>query len=168
MGWNLGGTWDPTNAHPRIREAQQEGKAGAAMSERKYRHRGYMDSDPPERQAKKVEQPPVPRHLREPRAPSFPGFTETIKCTRCGRTIEPPVPQDARCNCGCGLHACVQCAFFDPGSRFECMQPVPVRITPKDAPNSCTSFEPRVRVERQTGSTGGTDARSEFDKLFKI
>jgi hypothetical protein len=62
----------------------------------------------------------------------------------------------------------VQCSFFDPGARFECMQAIPARIPVKDAANDCTLFEPRVRVERQTGSAAPSSARSAFDDLFKF
>jgi hypothetical protein len=50
------------------------------------------------------------------------------------------------------------------------MQAIPVRIAAKDAANTCTLFEPRVQVERQTGSTreGPASAKDAFDKLFKI
>jgi len=46
---------------------------------------------------------------------------------------------------------------------------VPARISPKDARNDCTLFEPRVKVERQTGSTreAPSSAKSAFDALFK-
>lgn len=102
----------------------------------------------------------------------MPGFEQAIKCTRCGTELAGYAAPDATCSrCGTALHSCVQCASFDPGSRFECMQPIPARIAPKDAPNTCTLFAPRVQVQRQTGSSreaGPTSAKDAFDKLFKI
>jgi len=57
--------------------------------------------------------------------------------------------------------------YFDPGRRFECMQPITARVAPKDARNSCTFFAPRTTIERQTGSTAPNSARQAFDDLFK-
>jgi hypothetical protein len=44
---------------------------------------------------------------------------------------------------------------------------VPAAVSPKDAANECTLFAAAVRVERQTGSTPTSSARSAFDDLFK-
>jgi hypothetical protein len=56
---------------------------------------------------------------------------------------------------------------FDTSAPFECSRPVPARITPKDARNTCDLFEPRTTVERETKSTAPTSARKAFDDLFK-
>ena len=50
---------------------------------------------------------------------------------------------------------------------FECQQPVPARVSPKDAPNTCTFYEPRTTVERETKTVAPTSARKAFDDLFK-
>lgn len=72
--------------------------------------------------------------------------------------------------CGFELHSCKQCAYFDPGSRFECMKPVAVRVPRKDMRNDCTLYELRVAREKET-STPATlrpnDARQAFENLFK-
>jgi hypothetical protein len=155
------------------------------MSDRKYRQRGYQDDDrdrpPREPRAPGGDQPRAPRPPgrpagvktdREPRAYNVPAFQQTMKCARCGTEIAGYSSFDALCTkCGTALHSCIQCTFFDPGSRFECMQAaLTARIAPKDAPNTCTLFEPRVRLERQTSSTreGPMSAKDAFDKLFKI
>jgi hypothetical protein len=118
------------------------------MSDRKYRQRGYHDSDR-DRPAK----PTTPRPAPEPGAPAgarrisqdgprninMPGYREVVRCSQCGNVGSGDVGLDSRCSrCGTDLHACAQCASFDPGSRFECMQPVTARITPKNAKNACT------------------------------
>jgi len=149
------------------------------MSDRKYRQRGYQD-DNRERGTGDAAKPRPPREPgrpagvktdREPRNVNVPAFQQTIKCSRCGTGIAGYSAPDATCTrCGTALHSCVQCASFDPGQRFECMQSIPARVAPKDAPNTCTFFDPRVQVERQTGSTreGPVSARDAFDKLFKL
>jgi hypothetical protein len=149
------------------------------MSERKYRQRGYMDDDRdraprPREGGRPPRQPGRPagdKTGREPRAPNLPGFQQTMRCARCGAELAAAIGRESTCpSCGADLHSCAQCSFFDPGSRFECMQPIPARVSPKDARNDCTFFEPRVKVERQTGSTrtGPQSARAAFDDLFKF
>jgi hypothetical protein len=150
------------------------------MSERKYRQRGYQDDDRERgtggggqahpRPPREPGRPAGVKTDREPRAVNVPAFQQTIKCARCGAEIAGSSSPDALCRCGTALHSCVQCASFDPGQRFECMQPIPARVSPKDAPNTCTHFDPRVQVQRQTGSTreGPPSARDAFDKLFKL
>jgi len=60
--------------------------------------------------------------------------------------------------------------YFDPGSRFECMQPVQERVAKKDARNNCALYEIRVTREKETSTPAGlrpTDARQAFENLFK-
>jgi hypothetical protein len=134
------------------------------MGDRKYRQRGYQDEERP-RAEPKPRQEPVPREMRKP---NLPGFREVVRCARCGNPVTAAVTDDSRCNrCGADLHSCSQCTTFDPGSRFECMQPVPLRILPKDARNRCALFVPRTVVERETGSAAPSSARKAFDDLFK-
>jgi hypothetical protein len=136
------------------------------MSERKYRQRGYQD-EPRPGPREHTDRPKGEATPREMRRPNMPGFREVVRCARCGHTITSEVTIDARCNrCGSDLHACSQCTSFDPGRRFECMQPITARVSPKDARNDCTLFEPRTVVERETGSTRPNDARKAFDDLF--
>jgi hypothetical protein len=107
---------------------------------------------------------------RDPRVPNMPGFREVFRCTRCG-SIEPvDVGLASTCaKCGVDLHTCVQCTSFDAGATFECMQAIPARVSPKDARNQCTFFSPRIKVERETGSTPAPNpSRKAFDDLFKF
>ncbi len=143
------------------------------MSDRKYRQRGYQDSgmDRPPRDAGEQPKPALrdPRVPRDPRAPNMPGFREVFRCTRCGNIESLDVTSLSRCGkCGVPLHACIQCESFDPGAVFECREKIPVRVSPKDAPNECALFSPRRTVERETGSTAPTSARKAFDDLFKL
>jgi hypothetical protein len=102
----------------------------------------------------------------------MPGFRQVFRCARCGHIEGADVGSASRCGkCGVPLRACVHCAAFDSGARFECRENVPARVSPKDAANSCQFFAPRVSVERETGSTpaaGGSSARKAFDDLFKF
>jgi hypothetical protein len=48
------------------------------------------------------------------------------------------------------------------------MQPVPTRVSPKNARNTCSLYEPRTTVERETTTPRVDDARKAFDDLFKF
>ena len=95
---------------------------------------------------------------------------EVFRCARCGNRLAVPVEADGRCSrCGVDLHACINCASFDTGARWECNQPaITARVTPKDERNLCAFFTPRTTIERQTGTPAGPpSARQAFDDLFK-
>jgi hypothetical protein len=146
------------------------------MSDRKYRHRGYRDDDreprreggaPPKKEYVPRGQPPV-----APKTFSMPGFREVVRCVRCGNelTVATAWSPDGACSrCGAALHSCAQCVHFDTSAPFECQQPIPARVSPKDARNECPLFEPRATVERETSSqaSGPSSARKAFDDLFK-
>ena len=148
------------------------------MSERKYRQRGYQDDardrPPKPESARPAPEPGAPAGTRRisqdgPRNINMPGFREVVRCAPCGAVIEAEVGFDSRCpRCGADLHACSQCGSFDPGSRFECMQTIAARVSPKNARNTCTLFEARTTVERETTTPRTDDARKAFDDLFKF
>jgi hypothetical protein len=148
------------------------------MSDRKYRQRGYQDDDREARPRPESQRPP-----REPGAPAgarrisqdapktinMPGYREVVRCTQCGALVATAIAVDTRCGrCGTDLHSCAQCGSFDPGSRFECMQAIPARVSPKNTRNTCTLFTPRSTVERETTAPRPDDARKAFDDLFKL
>lgn len=145
------------------------------MTDRKYRQRGYQDSErssrPSAPRPRPVE-PRDPRLPRDPKVPNMPGFRSVFRCARCGHEESPEVGLASACGkCGVPLHACVHCASFDAGAPFECRERIPARVSPKDTANTCALFSPRISVERQTGSTpasGGSSARKAFDDLFKL
>ncbi len=147
------------------------------MSDRKYRQRGYQDDDRDrERKAPQQKQPASPGAPRTrgdrpegPKTPNLMAAHEIVKCSQCGERVTAAIGFDSTCSrCGADLHACAQCASFDPGSRFECMQAIPARVTPKNTRNTCPLYSPRTTIERQTGSTAPTTARKAFDDLFKF
>jgi hypothetical protein len=112
------------------------------------------------------------------------GYREVARCARCGTPVESQILSRSTCpKCQQALRACVQCTHFNPSSRFECAQPVTARVSPKDAANDCTFFEPRSGWERETSAHGGggapaggtgdqgassSTARKAFDDLFKF
>ena len=159
---------------------------------RKYRQRGYQD-DERQRQERAGDRRPKgdgrPRRgygPREPRVVNMPAFREVLKCARCGTSIaSSSIRFDTQCTkCAADLLSCAQCTWFDTSRTLECAQPIPKRVSPKDARNSCTYFEARVTVERETHSSApaspaaapararpsspaAASARQAFDDLFK-
>ena len=138
------------------------------MSDRKYRQRGYMNSDR-DREPQQQPKPQAPRDREGPRSPKMMAFGEAVKCASCGVKAPTNITFEASCtNCRAELHTCRQCTYFDPSAHFECShKAIAKRIVNKNARNTCELFAPRTVVERQTSSGAPTDARQAFAKLFK-
>ena len=141
----------------------------------KYRQHGYQDRDREESRKGSGEKSggaPSPKWDLSfgPKPVNLPGTRAVSRCTQCG-TVLKEIPPSGECpKCGFELHSCKQCAYFDPGSRFECMQPVKERIAKKDARNECTLYEIRVTREKETSTPASlkpNDARQAFENLFK-
>jgi hypothetical protein len=156
--------------------------------DRKYRHRGYEDRDRDgreknrERRDKPADAPrPKQQDLLGPRTPRMVGTVMRARCSNCGAVLAPGFDPAGKCpRCQAEIHCCKQCVHFDTGKQFECTQPIPERITKKDAKNECTFFELRMNVEKDTSpvtyasnapaapSPGRpNDARKAFEDLFK-
>ena len=138
----------------------------------KYRQHGYQDRDREEQHKGGGEKPGFAPPKRDntfgPRPVNMPGTRAVSRCAQCGTVLQSVGNQCPKC--GFELHSCKQCMYFDPGKRFECMQPVTERVAKKDARNDCTFYEIRVTREKET-STPATlrpnDARQAFENLFK-
>lgn len=140
------------------------------MSDRKYRQRGYMDSDrePQRPQSQPQSKPREARDREGPRSPKMMAFGEKVKCAACGAPAPASIRLDSSCpKCHGDLHTCRLCTYFDPGARFECRKPITVKIVNKNARNTCELFEARTVVERETSSGTPSDARQAFANLFK-
>ena len=132
---------------------------------RKYKQRGYMDSDGDERSGR-----PQPKKSENfgPRTPNMPGQRSVWRFASCAALLPSGIDQQEKCpNCEAELHSCRQCTFFDTGSRFEGAKPVTARIPKKEARNECSFFAPRTTIERETSSSKPIDARAAFENLFK-
>ena len=144
----------------------------------KYRQPGYQDNDREPRRQEPRKAPQEPRksgpprwdHALGPRPVNLPGTRAVSRCAQCG-TLLLETNGEGKCQkCGFELHSCKQCTYFDPGSRFECMQMVPVRIPKKDERNECNLYEIRVTREKETSTPASArpnDARAAFENLFK-
>jgi len=133
------------------------------MADRKYRQQGYRDQSgaPPRR---------PPSGADAPRGGGMLASRTVSRCGGCGAVLPIATASLAECpNCRAAIHACRQCAHFEPGRRFECAEPVPERVADKQARNDCARFSLRVTVERDASpdSTRPGDIRRGFDNLFK-
>ncbi|HSR52032.1 MAG TPA: hypothetical protein VLV83_14470 [Acidobacteriota bacterium] len=146
---------------------------------RKYRQRGYQDDGERGDKSRRSGKSPGPRHREGPRSPRMMGFQKLARCSMCGAEVaglDEVEPSSACPNCGSDLHTCRNCVFFDTSARFECTQPIPERVSPKDRRNECEYFEIKSRVEKMTSSakksvagksSGDLDPREAFERLFK-
>ena len=143
------------------------------MSDRKYRHRGYMDDGDDRERPSRQRGEPARRGLDgAPRGRGV-GLPKDVvfRCAVCGervRTLGSIEPGSTCPGCGKPLHTCTNCAFFDPGARFECRKPLEARVESKAAANDCPHYQPKtVRDLSSKGPATPDDARSAFDALFK-
>ena len=151
--------------------------------DRRYRQRGYMDSDRDNQGRRADEKPRMgPRPPIDVTGPRLPRLVQTVvasRCYSCATTLPNGTDFKSACpKCNVALHCCKQCAHFEPSTRFQCLTPVPARIVVKDQANECALFEARVTVARDATSSNSTtastpaprnssDARAAFDNLFK-
>ena len=158
--------------------------------DRKYKQRGYMDTDrdrnngrPREEQRPRQQGPRPPIDVTGPRLPRMVQSLVASRCYNC----TTPLPNDTEFRgncpkCNVPLHCCKQCTHFEPSTRFQCLKPILVRIAMKDQANECEWFSPRVTVARDASPSASaspspppganvqrrpSDARAAFDNLFK-
>lgn len=142
------------------------------MSERKYRHRGYQDSEWEERERQRLRE--RVRREEERLAPRGRGLgaptVSVFRCRVCGekQPFSQQVPLEAACfKCKAALHSCAHCAFFDTSAPNECLKPVATRVANKSAANACQLFAPRLVQEFASEEPSSKDPRAAFEALFR-
>lgn len=156
--------------------------------DRKYRQRGYMESNRDTNGFRREDRakPPGPRPPIDVTGPRLPRLLQNVaaaRCFNCSTALPVDIDWKGNCpKCGVALHCCKQCAHFEPSTRFQCQKPIQVRIPVKDQANECELFNPRVTVARDVAPSNHTgngtsasapaprspsDARTAFDNLFK-
>ena len=157
--------------------------------DRKYRQRGYQDSDRkpsgprPDGGDKRPEREPgAPAGARRissegARNPRMMGSRQVARCSRCGTVVDAEIMSLSKCpKCQVDLRSCVQCVNFDPAATYECAIRLPARVSPKDVANECQHFSGRTTWERETTTAVGqsmnpkepSGAKKAFDDLFKF
>ena len=143
----------------------------------KYRQRGYRDDEHDEdrREKRRDERPPDLGNREQTRSLRHAidrEVTVVVRCGRCGYQVpssQVNVTRETTCpKCQTPLHSCRHCKLFDPGSRFECREPVESRFADKWVANDCQLYKP-VEVLDATGrrAKAPEDARAAFHSLFK-
>lgn len=142
------------------------------MSDRKYRHRGYQDSDWEERERQREQS----RRARDeerlaPRGRGLGAPTVSVfRCRVCGekQPFTSSVPLEATCfKCKAALHSCAHCSFFDTSAPNECLKPVLTRVPNKNAANACQLYSPRLVQEFASDEPSLKDPRAAFEALFR-
>ena len=141
------------------------------MSDRKYRQRGYQD----EPREPRREQTPAQKKeyaawaaARSAENLQHAGLPRGGAGARCGNELMAATAWSPDGTRGAGWTCTpVPSAHFDTSATYECLRPIRVRVSPKDAKNTCAEFEPKTTVERETKSAAPTSARKAFDDLFK-
>ena len=147
------------------------------MSDRKYGHRGYQDSDKPSgpRGPRTPFEPRPERVEGAPRGRTAGGFgPEVFKCVNCGtvhHSLAELTSESVCAKCGGDLHTCRNCSHFDTGARWECRAEIPARVSSKDRRNECELFAAKIvrdlAADKPRGPSTPDDARKAFDALFK-
>jgi hypothetical protein len=141
------------------------------LSDRKYRQHGYQDSgEKSQKSGERSGDRPAKKDTFGPRPLQMAPKRTVSRCSQCGTLLSSAEIPEKCPKCGFELHSCKQCLYFDPSSRFECMQPVPERIPRKDVKNQCTFYSIRVTTEKETTTPAAAkpaSARQAFDNLFK-
>jgi len=150
--------------------------------ERKYRQRGYMSAEKPQKTEKRAPEGNRRQEQIGPRTPRMVGTVTRARCSNCGTVLQAGFDAKGKCpRCAFELHSCKQCAYFDSAARFQCMQPIPDCIPRKDQRNDCTFYEFRTTIEKDTAPSGPAagpaapaerpsrprDARQAFEDLFR-
>jgi hypothetical protein len=146
--------------------------------DRRYKQRGYQEGD---------QRPSRPSQGFTPegkRLPVITAYKETVRCAECGQDLSTAfdIQLQSKCpKCAADLHTCRNCRHFDTASRFECSQPIKVRVGRKAAANTCTLFTARTIVVKELGQASAApnsapqapssrpadEARAALERLFK-
>ena len=104
-------------------------------SDRKYKQRGYMDTDRDANGLAREDRPRVPTGPKPPidiTGPRLPRLVQAVtasRCFNCSTTLPVDIDWKGNCpKCNTALHCCKQCSHFEPSTRFQCVKPIPVRI----------------------------------------
>jgi hypothetical protein len=146
---------------------------------RKYRHRGYRDSESED--AQRREKPP-PRQTLTPeeklqrksmRHAIDRDAHAVVRCHKCGRNVQDfgTITGETLCpHCAAPMHCCRICRHFDSAARWQCRAEITEPVGDKTRANACSSFEPRLVLDvtgRRTTNGRSDDPRAAFESLFK-
>jgi hypothetical protein len=88
-------------------------------------------------------------------------------CHRCGTSYEVSgkLSRQSSClKCNAWLRCCLNCEFYDPRSKNQCVEPQAEPIPDKQQSNFCELFAPSKKAGTTAASKSAVDP---FDALFK-
>ena len=141
-----------------------------AVSDRKYRQRGYQDAGPDPDGRPRRRPAPGERGSQGPRGRGLGKPSATVfRCSACGgRQPAGGIDAEAVCSlCGADLHTCTHCRAFDPSAPNECREPIGERVRAKAKRNRCQRFAPRMTQEFAREAKSPEGAKAAFEALFK-
>ena len=89
-------------------------------------------------------------------------------CHRCGTAFDGAgvVSRQATCrSCGSWLRCCLNCEFYDPKSKNECMEPQAEPVVDKKVSNFCELYAAAKRSGKAASPASKGD--DPFDRLFR-
>lgn len=88
-------------------------------------------------------------------------------CWKCGKEISlEKVTRMTECPlCGCDLHSCKGCKFYDASSHYECQENVDSPVCDKERTNFCDYFCVNDS-KKQNADDKAKKARDLFNSLF--
>ncbi len=144
------------------------------MSDRKYGHRGYMDSDRDDDRGRQGPRRPRGERPEGPRGRGLGKPTATVfRCAVCGekQLAGTQIGLESQCfKCSADLHTCTHCKYFDTMAPGQCRERPPQLVSAKAKRNDCELFLPKATQEfaADAGPDTPSDARAAFDALFKL
>ena len=81
-------------------------------------------------------------------------------CWKCGaeQDFSHSVYRSSTCAlCGADLHSCRGCAFYAPGSHFDCHETVDELVADKERANFCEHFKAGKNSKWSDGQNGGAN-----------
>ena len=89
------------------------------------------------------------------------------KCYFCGAVIKPPVYRGSECpQCGKDVRICLNCAFYSPGSHWDCHETIPEAVRDKERANFCDYFKLRANNAGDGVERDDAAHRRAFEDLF--
>jgi len=88
------------------------------------------------------------------------------KCHKCGHAFDDDYKTGFRDSCpGCHayVHACLNCAFYDPNAHNHCREPTADYVADAEGQNYCGQF---TLTGREAAPDGTAEAKRNLNNLF--
>jgi hypothetical protein len=97
-------------------------------------------------------------------------MTETLRCYRCGASLEAlslPLARLDECpSCTMQVHVCRMCVFFDPHVARQCREDDADEVKEKERANFCDYFKPSPDAHEPRFASAESKAKDQLAGLF--